>query len=86
MLRQARSGKLRVEIAPTEVDKIRREMRRSNQRTVLGVVGTGLIAAAMMLLAARMAGGAGDDPVPLMTWILGALGGYMVIAALPWGE
>jgi ubiquinone biosynthesis protein len=59
VLRQARSGKLRVEIAPTEIDKIRREMRRSNQRTVLGVV-------------------------PLLTWILGGLGAYMIIAALPW--
>ena len=86
VLRQARSGKLRVEIAPTEMDKIRREMRRSNQRTVLGVVGTGLIVAAVMLLAAE--GGAGGDgaTVPLMTWILGGLGAYVIIAALPWSD
>jgi len=84
VLRQARSGKLRVEIAPTELDKIRREMRRSNQRTVLGVVGAGLIVAAVVLLAVQDAAVAGVDSVPLLTWVLGGLGAYMVFAALPW--
>jgi ubiquinone biosynthesis protein len=86
VLRQARSGKLRVEIAPTEIDKIRREMRRSNQRTVLGVVGTGLILAAVLLLAAQEGGGTDAASVPLMSWVLGVVGGYMVIAALPWSD
>ncbi len=84
VLRQARSGKLRVEIAPTELDKIRREMRRSNQRTVLGVVGAGLIVAAVVLLAVQEGGAAQAASVPLLTWVLGGLGAYMVIAALPW--
>ena len=83
VLRQARSGKLRVEIAPSEIDKIRRDIRRSNQRTVLGVVGTGLILAAVVLLAVQE-GPAGPDTVPLLTWILGGVGLYMVVAALPW--
>ena len=79
-----RSGKLRVEIAPTELDKIRREMRRSNQRTVLGVVGAGLIVAAVVLLAVHEGAAADAGSVPLLTWVLGGLGAYMVIAALPW--
>jgi len=84
VLRQARSGKLRVEIAPMEIDKIRREMRRSNQRTVLGVVGTGFMVAAVVLLAARE--GAINDlgSVGMLTWIFAGLGAYMIIAALPW--
>jgi ubiquinone biosynthesis protein len=86
VLRQARSGKLRVEIAPTEIDKIRREMRRSNQRTVLGVVGTGLVLSAVLLLAAQDGGAADAGSVPLMTWVFGVLGGYMIIAALPWSD
>ena len=86
VLRQARSGKLRVEIAPTEIDKIRREMRRSNQRTVLGVVGTGLILSAVLLLAAQEGAATDAGSVPLMTWVLGVLGGYMIIAALPWSD
>jgi ubiquinone biosynthesis protein len=84
VLRQARSGKLRVEIAPAELDKIRREMRRSNQRTVLGVVGAGLIVAAVVLLAVQEGATAQAASVPLLTWVLGGLGAYMVIAALPW--
>jgi ubiquinone biosynthesis protein len=84
VLRQARSGKLRVEIAPTELDKIRREMRRSNQRTVLGVVGAALIVAAVVLLAVQEGAAAQAASVPLLTWVLGGLGAYMVIAALPW--
>ena len=84
VLRQARSGKLRVEIAPAELDKIRREMRRSNQRTVLGVVGAGLIVAAVVLLAVQEGATAQAASVPLLTWMLGGIGAYMVIAALPW--
>lgn len=84
VLRQARSGKLRVEIAPTELDKIRREMRRSNQRTVLGVVGAGLIVAAVVLLAVQQGAAAQAGSAPLLTWVLGGLGAYMVIAALSW--
>ena len=84
VLRQARSGKLRVEIAPTELEKIRREMRRSNQRTVLGVVGTGLIIAAVVLLAVQEGASAQLSSVPMLTWVLGGCGAYMIIAALPW--
>lgn len=84
VLRQARRGKLRVDIAPTELDKIRREIRRSNQRTVLGVVGTGLIVASVVLLANQESTSAGLASVPLLTWILAGAGIYMIIAALPW--
>ncbi len=84
VLRQARSGKLRVEIAPTELEKIRREMRRSNQRTVLGVVGTGFVIAAVVLLAVQEGATAQLSSVPLLTWMLGGIGAYMIIAALPW--
>ncbi len=84
VLRQARSGKLRVEIVPTEFEKIRREMRRSNQRTVLSVVGTGLIIAAVVLLAVQEGATERLSSVPLLTWLLGGLGAYMIVAALPW--
>ena len=84
VLRQARSGKLRVELAPAELEKIRREIRRSHQRTVLGVAGTGLIVAAVVLLAAQGGDPARADAVPLLTWILGGIGAYMIVAALPW--
>jgi ubiquinone biosynthesis protein len=84
VLRQARSGKLRVDLVPTELEKIRREIRRSNQRTVLGIVGTGLIVASVVLLAQQEGAMVGLASVPLLTWIFAGVGIYMVIAALPW--
>ena len=84
VLQQARKGKLRVELGAGEIDKIRREMRRSNQRTVLGVVGTGLIVAAVVLMAETDGAATGLASVPLLTWVLGGVGLYMIIAALPW--
>ncbi len=83
VLRQARDGKLRVEMNSKEIERVRREIRRSNQRTVLAVVG-----AALILSAAALLGLDGYSPrifagAPLMTWILGGLGVYLVLAAWP---
>ncbi len=86
VLRQARDGKLRVEMHSKEIERVRREIRRSNQRTVLAVVG-----AALILSAAALLGLDGYSPriiagAPLMTWILGGLGVYLVLAAWPGNE
>ncbi len=83
VLRQARDGKLRVEMSSKEIESVRREIRRANQRTVLAVVG-----AALILSAAALLGLDGHSPriiagAPLLTWVLGALGVYLVLAALP---
>ncbi|MDH3314958.1 MAG: ubiquinone biosynthesis regulatory protein kinase UbiB [Gammaproteobacteria bacterium] len=83
VLRQARDGKLRVEMSSKEIESVRREIRRANQRTVLAVVGAALILSATALLgldgySPRIIAGA-----PLLTWVLGALGVYLVLAALP---
>ncbi len=83
VLRQARDGKLRVEMSSKEIESVRREIRRANQRTVLVVVGAALILSATALLgldgySPRIIAGA-----PLLTWVLGALGVYLVLAALP---
>ncbi len=86
VLRQARDGKLRVEMHSKDIERVRREIRRSNQRTVLAVVGAALIVSAAALLgldgySPRIVAGA-----PLMTWILGGLGVYLVLAAWPGSE
>ena len=83
VLRQARDGKLRLEMNSKEIERVRREIRRSNQRTVLAVVG-----AALILSAAALLGLDGHSPrivagAPLMTWLLGGLGVYLVLAAWP---
>jgi hypothetical protein len=43
-----------------------------------------LIVAAVVLLAVQEGAAASVDAVPLLTWVLGGLGAYMVVAALPW--
>jgi ubiquinone biosynthesis protein len=83
VLHQARDGKLRVEMNSKQIERVRLEIRRSNQRTVLAVVG-----AAFILSAAALLGLDGFSPriiagAPLMTWLLGGLGVYLVLAAWP---
>ena len=83
VLSQARSGQLRVELHAEEMAKLRKDLRASNQRTVLAIVGAALIVSASVLL-----GLDGFSPMmfgkaPILTWILGGLGVYLVFAAWP---
>ena len=86
VLRQARSGKLKVETSSTELRRLRRDIRRANQRTLLGIVGASLILGAVVLLAVEGQAMSQPGGVPLLTWLLGGVGAYMVIAAFPWGN
>ncbi len=83
VLEQARDGRLEVRMKSDDLAAIRREIRRANQRTVLAVVG-----AALLLGAAVVYGLDGFQPAtvagaPLLSWVLGALGVYLVLAAWP---
>lgn len=81
VLRQARDGKLRMETTTNEIARVRGEIRRANQRTVLAIVGAALIVSAAVLLgldgfAPPVVAGA-----PVMSWVLGVLGGWLVLMA-----
>jgi ubiquinone biosynthesis protein len=83
VLERTREGRLEVRIRSEDLSLIRRELRRSNQRTVMAVVG-----AALILSAAAIYGLDGFQPTmlagaPLLTWVLGALGAGLVVAAWP---
>jgi len=83
VLQQAREGRLGVRISSEDLAALRRELRRANQRTVLAVVG-----AALLLSAAAVYGLDGYQPLmvagaPLVSWVLGALGVCLVLAAWP---
>ena len=65
-----------------EMQKIRDEIRRSNQRTALTIVGTGLIMAGLIVygldgFTPAMVGGA-----PLISWIAGGLGAFVLLVSL----
>lgn len=82
-LEQSTSGRLRRELTATELRRLRREVRRANQRTVGSIVGTGLLLGAAIIYgldgyAPTMVLGA-----PLLTWLAGILGAFLVLVNWP---
>jgi len=78
-LEQASSGKLQVEWTSRELQHLRAEIRRANRRNISAIIGTGLI-----LTAAIIYGLDGYAPTvvmgaPLLTWISGCLGAFIVL-------
>lgn len=83
VLHQARHGKLEVRSNSDELQLIRQEIRRANQRTFFAILGGSLIISAALLLsldgyAPRMAYGA-----PVVSWILATLGSVLLISNWP---
>jgi ubiquinone biosynthesis protein len=83
LLRRTRDGDLRVEWVSQDLSKLRRDIRRANRRTYAAIVGGALIMSAAVLegldgYAMTMLGSA-----PLLSWVLGLLGGIIIIAAWP---
>lgn len=81
VLQQARDGKLQVEWTSKEFENIRRDIRRASRRTIEAIVGS-----AFILSAAFIKGLDGYGPImiggaPLLTWVLGALGGLILLNA-----
>ena len=80
-LKLARSGEIEVRMRSEELDRVRAEIRRSNQRTVLAVTGAALLIGASVIL------GLGGTRYPMLwgapvwTWVLGGAGVVLVIAA-----
>jgi ubiquinone biosynthesis protein len=83
-LRRTRDGSLEVEWHAEELEQIRREIRRTNRRTVAAIAGAAFILAAAGILGleepplAQLAG------VPLLTWVLGGAGLALLLRAWPW--
>jgi ubiquinone biosynthesis protein len=87
VLRKANEGKLRVTSNSDELVRLRLEIRRANQRSVMATVG-----AAFLISSAVLLGLDGYVPTmvstifgdaPLMSWVLGLLGLYLVWAGWP---
>ena len=82
VLQQARRGQLQVEFASRDIESIRGDMRRANRRTVRAVVGSALVVSAVLCVAMGAPGplvlGA-----PVLGWVLGIVGGGLVLAAWP---
>ena len=80
-LKLARSGEIEVRIRSEEIDQLRAEIRRANQRTVLVVIGAALLLGASVIL------GVGGTQLPMLwgapiwTWVLGGAGVFLAFAA-----
>ncbi len=83
VLRQARDGKLRLASNSEELERVRREIRRSNQRTVLAVVGSAFILSAAILLGLDGFSPTMLGEAPVVSWLLGTVGLYLVWVAWP---
>jgi ubiquinone biosynthesis protein len=74
-------GKLRVKWESREVDKLRKQLRQSSQRTLSAIVGSAFLISAAVIygldgLAPRVLAGA-----PLLTWLFAALAVFFFIGA-----
>ncbi|MFQ5468885.1 MAG: ubiquinone biosynthesis regulatory protein kinase UbiB [Gammaproteobacteria bacterium] len=83
VLQQAQNGKLQVEWRSKELEKVHREIRRSNRNTVTAIIGASFVVSAAVLLgldgyALTMVWNA-----PVLTWILGGVGMYLLLIAWP---
>jgi len=86
VLKQLQQGTLKVKSESKELTRLRREIRLANRRTVAAIVGSALIVSAVLWL------GIGGHEVqslgdlPLGTWLLGTVGGLLLLLSWPANE
>ena len=80
-LKLARAGEIEVRMRSEEVDRLRAEIRRANQRTVLAVIGAALLIGGSVVLALGADQRAILWGAPVWTWILGGAGVCLAFAA-----
>jgi ubiquinone biosynthesis protein len=78
-LEQATSGKLQVEWTSKELQQLRAEVRRANRRSVSAIIGTGLLLAAAVIYGLDGYAPAMVMGAPLLTWISGCLGTFILL-------
>lgn len=83
VMEQARDGRLEMRIKSEDLDLIRLEVKRANQRTVLAIIGASLV-----MSASAIYGLDGFQPTmiagaPLLSWLLGGVGVCLLLVAWP---
>lgn len=74
IIERLRDGKIQVELKATELEKIRTEIRRSNQRTVLATVGSAFVICAAVIFGLDGFSPAMFGGIPYLTWLFGGVG------------
>jgi len=83
VLDKAREGKLELEFKSPELDKLRRDIRRSSRRNYATITGAALIISAAVLLGLDGRAPAIIFDAPLLSWLLGGVGAVVLLAAWP---
>ena len=81
VLKLARSGEMEVRMRAEAIERLRAEVRRANQRTVLAIIGAALLLGASVTLGFVGTGLPALWGVPVWTWILGGAGVCLAFAA-----
>ncbi len=74
IIERLRDGKIQMELKATELEKIRTEIRRSNQRTVLATVGSAFVICAAVIFGLDGFSPAMFGGIPYLTWLFGGVG------------
>ena len=86
VLRQAQEGSLGVNMRADELTRMRFELRRANQRTVLAVVGASFIISASALFGLTEGALSDLSKAPFIAWVFAGLGAISVLGAWPRDE
>ena len=86
VLKRAENGKLRVVADDGERREFLHILRRAEQRIYIAIVGAALVIAAALILALDSYAPLMLGRAPLLTWLLGALGGLLLMIAWPKGR
>jgi len=77
-------GKIEMENKSNEIRKLRKEMKTYNRKTIISVIGSGLILSATIIYALNNTTHGEIISIPLASWILGVLG--LVLIYFSWKD
>jgi len=83
VLTQAKEGHLTTQLSKQQLDELKSEMRKNNQRTFIAVIGSSLIISASVIFALDGFSKFMVEDIPLATWILGGLGVILLVNVWP---
>ena len=83
VLEQAKQGSLKMELDSRQMDELRREIHRTSRRNFAAITGAGFIISAAVIYALDGYAKIMLGDYPLVSWVMGALGVAILVAAWP---
>ena len=82
-LTQIKDGTFTTQLSKKQMNEIKQEMRRNNQRTFIAIVGSSLVIGASVIFALDGFSKFMIEDIPLATWMLGSIGVIMLFSVWP---